>query len=414
MLAPFDPDQPVAGLQAFVDLTGRRFLVVSAPFGRFGRRLARAIESRGGEVRRMLFNAGDLSNWGRTGGLVYRRPAAQWPQDVAALAEEYTDIILFGEGGPYNQGVLTQAKQLPARVWVLENGYFRPDWITLERDGVNASSGLPRSGAGYPPPPPELPISRPVGKILPHHVLNISFYHAVQPFGRLMFPHYRHYYTASPWRQCVGHVRRYLALAVSGAQAKDVGRLQAKGDFFIACLQRDGDAQLLRYSEIHDNLSFLDRVMASFARSAPEAMRLLVKNHPLDPGVINLGRETRRLAAKHGLTGRVDFIDGGNLAQLCRASRGMVVNNSSAALSALGFGTPVKVLGQAFFDFEGLTDQKSLDAFWGAPTPADRSLFTAFRAYVISRTQINGNYHEPRALDATAERVADALATRLA
>jgi len=26
---------------------------------------------------------------------------------------------------------------------------------------------------------------------------------------------------------------------------------------------------------------------------------------------------------------------------------------------------------------------------------------------------INGNYHEPRALDATAERVADALATRL-
>lgn len=69
--------------------------MVSAPFGRFGRRLARAIESRGGEVRRMLFNAGDLSNWARSGGLAYRRPASEWPQDVARLAEEFTDIILW-------------------------------------------------------------------------------------------------------------------------------------------------------------------------------------------------------------------------------------------------------------------------------------------------------------------------------
>ena len=37
------------------------------------------------------------------------------------------------------------------------------------------------------------------------------------------------------------------------------------------------------------------------------------------------------------------------LSQLCRASKGMVVNNSTAALSALGFGAPVKVLGKAFF-----------------------------------------------------------------
>src|SRR5690606_40400297 len=142
LLAPFDPDQPLAGLKAPVDLTGRRFLIVSAPFGRFGRRLARAIESRGGEVRRMLFNAGDVSNWGRSGGLVYRHPAAQWPQDVARLADDYTDIIRFGEGGPYNQGVLTQAKQRPARVWVLENGYFRPVWITLDGGGVDATRRL--------------------------------------------------------------------------------------------------------------------------------------------------------------------------------------------------------------------------------------------------------------------------------
>src|SRR5690606_517526 len=165
--------------------------------------------------------------------------------------------------------------------------------------------------------------------------------------GRLLFPRYRHHYSAPPWRQCLGHVRRYLGLGVRPRRASDADRLRAKGPFFIACLQRDGDAQLLRYSDIHDNLAFLARVMDSFAAAAPANSRLVVKNHPLDPGLINLAREPRRMAEARGLTGRVDFIDGGNLAQLCRASEGMVVNNSSAALSALGFGTPVKVLGRS-------------------------------------------------------------------
>jgi capsular polysaccharide export protein len=115
---------------------------------------------------------------------------------------------------------------------------------------------------------------------------------------------------------------------------------------------------------------------------------------------------TQVLAVERGLTDRVDFIDGGNLAQLCRASNGMVVNNSSAALSAMGFKTPVKVLGDAFFDIDGLADQKPLNAFWTNPTPPDDALFNRFRAHVIARTQVNGNYHEPRALKPTAKALA--------
>ena len=89
-----------------------------------------------------------------------------------------------------------------------------------------------------------------------------------------------------------------------------------------------------------------------------------------------------------------------------------MVNNSSAALSALGFGTPVKVLGQAFFDFEGLTDQQPLDRFWTSPVAPDPDLFQRFRATVIARTQINGSFHAPGAIDATAARVAEIFAGR--
>ncbi|TFW14728.1 capsular biosynthesis protein [Brevundimonas intermedia] len=365
------------------------------------------LEARGAVVKRMIFNAGDALNWRRPGGITFKDTAKAWIDGLEDLASGFSDIVVFGEAGVYNRAVLAAAESLDARIWVLENGYFRPDWVTVERNGVNGSSALPRFRDGYPEPAPHLPEPAAVGKILPHHVANISAYHAVQVIGKALFPHYAAPYVFSPLKQCVGHMRRYISLAFRKAENCDAEVIKARGDFFIACLQREGDAQLLRYSRYADNRAFLTAVISSFAAKAPPATRLLVKNHPLDPGLVNLRAVTMRLAEERGLAGRVDFIDGGNLAALCRASRGMVVNNSSAALSALGFHTPVKALGDAFFDFEGLTDQQPLDGFWSKPEAPDADLFTRFRAHVIAQSQVNGNFHEPHAILPTARGIVD-------
>ena len=388
-------------------LAGRRFLIVSAPFGSFGMALAAVLEERGASVRRMIFNAGDALNWRRQGGVAFKDAPEQWVDRLETLAPEFTDLVLFGEAGPYNRAILSACDDLGCRVWVLENGYFRPDWVTVERNGVNGSSALPRFRDGYPEPAPPVPEPIAIGKILPHHVANISAYHAAQIIGGALFPRYAAPYVFSPLKQCLGHIRRYVGLAFRRVENYDADVIKARGDFFIACLQREGDAQLLRYSQYVDNQAFLKAVIASFAANAPAGTRLVVKNHPLDPGLVNLRVVTMRLAQEHGLAGRVDFIDGGNLAALCRASQGMVVNNSSAALSALGFHTPVKVMGEAFFDFEGLTDQQPIDAFWSAPKAPDTALFTRFRAHVIAQSQVNGNFHEPHAILPTARGIVD-------
>ncbi|MFN3352496.1 MAG: capsular biosynthesis protein, partial [Brevundimonas sp.] len=281
-------------------------------------------------------------------------------------------------------------------------------------NGVNARSGLPRSASGYrlSAPPPE-PRHR-VGRVLPHHVRNIVAYHVLQMLARPFYRHYSRPYTQPALTQALGHVRRWISLKLKSAAHADADVLAAKGRFFLACLQREGDVQLIRYSRFADNTAFLAEVMSSFARSAPADCRLVVKNHPLDPGLIDQSKVVRFLAVEHGVESRVDFIDGGNLAQLCRSSLGVVVNNSSAALSALGFGTPVKVLGDAFFDFHGLTDQQPLDGFWTRPTAPDPQLFQRFRAQVIARAQVNGSFHDPALMTLTAEALADVFTRRRA
>jgi len=187
-----------------------RVLLVTLPFGRFGRDLVRAFRAAGAEVRHMVFNTGDLLSRRGPGGIRHQDGAEAWPARLAALAPAFTDIVVFGESGPYNEAVLALDTVGGPRVWVLENGYFRPDWITLERGGANAGSPLPRGRAGYAAEWPEPPPPVPVGPATRSLAVNISLYYFVELYGRWLFPLHKPAFAAPPWRQAVGHPGRYF------------------------------------------------------------------------------------------------------------------------------------------------------------------------------------------------------------
>jgi capsular polysaccharide export protein len=384
----------------------RRFLLLNLPYGPFGRELASALRARGADVGHLVFNAGDVTARRGPGAIEYRGSPAAWPAAYRALAPSWSDVVVYGEGRWQARPVLESAGDAP-RVWILENGYFRPDWVTLERDGVAAGSPvLPRTAAAYADHAPNAPEPEPVGPVTRPLVLAVALYWLAEQFLPI-FPRPHAGFDPPPWRQAVGHLGRWSAQRFRPRVRAD--RVAAAGPFVMACLQREGDSQLTRHSDLRTNAVFMEAVIGNFAANAPPGLRLVVKNHPLDPAVIDQAASMRAISRRHGVVDRVSFIDGGAMAQLCRASSGLVVNNSSAALAALGFGTPVKVLGRAFFDFEGLTHQGTLASFWHAPVAPDPDLFKRFRAAVIARTQINGSYEGPRLRRRTAHRVADRM-----
>jgi capsular polysaccharide export protein len=313
---------------------------------------------------------------------------------------------------PYSQEALHAARAMGLKTWILENGYQRPDWITLETDGVNARSGLPREASAYDDadqlePPADGPH---IGGIAPFHAFNtIAHYTLIVLFSPWMRG-YRYPFTVSIHGQVFGHTRRYaVALSTRKARERQAERVAKLTPYFLVCLQREGDSQLMVHSELKTNRAFMETVIASFAAHAPADARLAIKNHPLDPGLTNLEREAFKIAATWGVQHRVSFLEGGNFAALARASRGVVGVNSTAALAAAGFGTPVKLLGRAFFDIPGLVDQQPLEGFWSDPAPPDHGLFLRFRRRMSVQTQIYGSYHNPRSLTGTADRLAERL-----
>ena len=396
-------------------LANRRFLLVTLPSGPFGRRLAETLRRGGADVLRVVLNGGDLVSWGLADALWPKVPRPLWRSwlDWQLFEQSITDLVVFGDTMAFSAEALACARENGVKTWVLENGYNRPDWITLEPTGVNAYSCMPRDSRAYRDvdlsvAAEEMPR---VGPITPYHTMNITSYFTGVVLGAPIFPTYRYPYAVPLWPQIFGHIRRYGVMMLrQGSWKREASVAMADPrPFFLACLQREGDSQLLEHSDLKTNGAFMAQVITNFAKAAPTDHRLVFKNHPLDPGVEDLAARCHAMARKAKVADRVVFLEGGVFAQLARASKGIVAVNSTAAYAALGFGVPVKLLGRAVFDIDGLTDARPLEHFWKAPAAPDADLFARFRRRLSERTQVYGSFHNPRNLRGTAERLVERL-----
>ena len=272
------------------------------------------------------------------------------------------------------------------KVWVFEEGYLRPDWITYERDGVNGHSRMSRDpevyraayrAAGSPPEPPALPVGDTFREGAWYSTLNALAY----TFANQGFPHYEHHrnlnalYHAQSW--VLGAARKqYFAWREEGVLEDIVRRFD--GRYFFVPLQVHCDFQI-QHSPYDDITDFIHEVVASFAKLAPQDHALVLKHHPMDRPFRDYSELFDSLRREHGLEGRLFYIHDLHLPTLLKHARGCVTINSTVGLSAIHHRTPTKVMGNAVYDMRGLTHQGSLESMWQAPEPVDIETYHAFR-----------------------------------
>jgi capsular polysaccharide export protein len=300
---------------------------------------------------------------------------------------------MFGDCRPYHMSARRVAALRGVRTYVLEEGYLRPHWMTLELDGVNGYSKLARNKewlmeqARKLPPEPFLP---PITANFQRRVRDTArHYIAVHAF-RFAYPFYRTHRPGSALLEAAGWGWKYLVRGSRARQTKEVLERLAGKRFFLFPLQLSADYQIRNHSPFPDMRSAAGYVMESFARHAPAEAHLLVKAHPFDTSTFNWRRFIDIRARRLGIRERVHFIDGGDLEQLSADTRGMVCVNSTSGTLALAAGRPVCALGDAIYNVPCLTFSGHLDEFWSAPIPPEPGLYGAFRRVLVDRCLVRG------------------------
>jgi len=393
------------GLEQFA---GRRVLLLQGPVGPFFTRLAKDLSNAGAEVFKVNFNAGDWLFY-PLGAFNYRGTMKSWPAWFEGLIRrlEIDAVLLFGDCRPVHDTAHAVAKRHGLEIGVFEEGYVRPDYVTLERYGVNGHSRLPRDPECYRASAPAVPPKRAVGNTYWAMVGWGFLYFLAGALGKPWFRHYQHHRPLSvlealPWVRSVWRKQRFRWTERS-AQAVLTTRYSKR--YFLVPLQVFNDAQIQVHSDFDGIEHFIESTLRSFAAHAPEEALLVFKHHPMDRGYRDYESLIRGLMTSTGVNPqRVHYIHDQHLPSLLDHARGVVVINSTVGLSALHHGAPTKTCGTAIYDLPGLTYQGSLDAFWRAAPQAkpNRALYQRFRDRVVAQTQLNGSFYKPMKLRGSA------------
>lgn len=377
-----------------------RFLFLQGQISRFFSELGVGLDQRGHLVRRINFNSGDRRFWQLPDSVDFTGHAEHWPDFLSGRLEDWgiSDLILFGDCRPLHALAIELARARGIRVHVFEEGYLRPHFVTLEPGGVNGHSSLPRDAAACLEAAASLPPWQPGQPIPASFSLRASedlLYNLSTALGAWRFPHYRSHRPWHPFREYAVGINRFPAKLFRQKQtlARAEALWRGSKPYFLFSLQLDADTQIRFHAPEGGMLGAIRKVMQSFAAHAPEQALLVLTEHPLDYGPVDLQVAAAKLADELALSPRVVFLRGGSPTQLVQSARGLVTVNSTIGITAMEWQIPVIALGTAIYDLPGLTCQQGIDAFWNNPEPPQPQLFDAFRRVVAARTQINGGFY---------------------
>ena len=395
----------------------RHFVFLQGMPSPFFRAIGTHLQARGCRVTGINLCVGDWIFWHGKDTVHFRGSPDAWPQFFERFVTEHavTDLVLLGEQRRYHKPAVDIAHEHGVRVTVTDFGYLRPDWITLEPDGMSGSSRFPREPArllqlavGLPPIDTVGRYTDPFWKM----ALGDLLFSLSNVFVFYLYPQYRAsdhrnhpliYFPAMGLRLLTEKSRgirarqNWSAFAAAGAR------------YFVFPLQLDHDFQIKAYSPFESMGAAIGVVLQSFADHADADTRLLIKVHPWDPGLESWEALVRSRCRRLGIGDRVVCLDGGNLDEMIAGSAGMVTVNSTSGVRALQMGSPVKVLGKAIYDIAGLTFQGDLDRYWQQAAPPDAQLLDAFLRTLAASIQIRGVFFSEPGRGAAARAAAERL-----
>ena len=380
----------------------KNILFLQGPIGFFFRDLDLLFRTKGANTFKITLNTADWLFSNKDVTYPFKGKRDEWLHFIESFLKEkkIDKIFLFGDCRFYQNHAIRISMLLEIDVFVFEEGYVRPDFVTMERYGVNNFSKISRDphfytalDNSYLKPADTLPAHPKYSRM----AFAAIFYYLVSHLFAFRYPHYVHHREPSAvkeffwwWRNVFRKVK--YKFTEKGLHAKLTGELSKK--YYFVPLQTYNDFQLREHSDFDTIENFISEVVHSFSEYAPKETFLIIKHHPADRGRKNYEVFISELSHQLGISERVMTIHDLHLPSCLKNAIGTVTINSTVGLSSLFHNTPTITLGSAIYDIEGLTSEGMLlDDFWDSYVMPDKVMFKKFRNYLIETTQLNGSFY---------------------
>ncbi|MGR5347189.1 capsular polysaccharide export protein, LipB/KpsS family [Vibrio mediterranei] len=377
----------------------RHFLFLQGPLSPFYRDLSTALMTKGYNCSRVSFNGGDASMPFVGTSHNYTETIERWDVFFTELVDDFsiTDIIVYGDCRIYHRMAIEHAKTKGIKVWVFEEGYLRPNFITLENDGVNANSSFKPDMDVEVEKQPTSDASPLASSAIYSRALWCAWYYFFKAIKHYQFPSYKHHregnivYEAFSWAKAI--LSKPLYIVKDKYTENKIKKLAKDHPLFFIPLQVHNDSQIIDHSAFIDVENVVAYVISSFAVMAPSDAILVIKHHPMDRGHKNYKTQISQMIATLSLKNRVFYGHEYSIPNILRLATGCVTVNSTVGISSLIHSVPVRTLGTAIYSNENLVSNKSLDDFWMGPGKVDSKARNIILSQLKNETQLQGSFY---------------------
>jgi len=377
-------------------LTHRHVLLLQGKMGGFFNRFSTYLQRQGIQVSKINFNAGDAFFYKHDCTHDYVGTLAQFSSWLTSfMADHHIDaVVCFGDCRPHHVQAAQLCEKIGISFFVFEEGYLRPDYVTLQEHGINGYSRLNINDIKALKKANDKPLYT-HNRFYRLSIAAIVYYIAIWLYKH-RYPNYSHYRGMTAWQEAIAWLKAPWRKLKGYLPDKNLQKqlvTQESDNYFLISLQVHNDSQITHHSDYRDVVQFIDEAIISFAAHAHKKHLLVFKHHPLDRGHRDYSDLVASLAQRYRVENRVFYGCDMHLPTLIKHSIGMVTINSTTGLQSVYHKKPTKIMGRAIYNTPKLTDQQPLDSFWQQPTRPNNEFYLKFREYLIEQTQLNGAFY---------------------
>lgn len=370
-------------------------LFLQGPLGPFFKRFSKYL-NKNNKIYKINFTAGDFifypSKYNYKGSLNNLKSYL----DNFYKLNKITCIILFGDTRPIHEIAINLAKKLNIKIYVFEEGYLRPNYITCEMTGVNANSLMSKNKNDY----KKLNTYKENSKLFKSSFKIMAFYALMYYTFSIIFQVFynnKNYHRPLNIMELFRWFRHFYRKAKYSILEKNVDNLAKKYSkkYFLAVLQVHNDSQIKKHFKDKGMKKFIVKTIKSFAKNRANNNVLIFKHHPLDIAYTDYSNIINELTKRLGISDKVFYIHRGNIPNLLKNAKGCICINSTVGMQALYHNCPTIVLGNAIYNIDGLVYKNDLDSFWqnAHNFVSNYNLYLKFQGYLLKNNQYNANFY---------------------